>query len=85
MAQTDDNAATLSSPTESSPSAAALRMRRHRNRRRKGLRCLVVEVRATEIDALVRRGLLLSETRNSPHDIRAALYAFLDGTLGRTP
>jgi hypothetical protein len=85
MAQTDDNAATLSSPMEPSPSAAALRMRQHRKRRRKGLFCLMLEVRFTEIDALVRRGLLMPETRNSLHDIRAALYAFLDRSLGRTP
>jgi hypothetical protein len=85
MAQTDENAATLSSPMKPSPSAAALRMRRHRERRRSSLRCLVVEVRDTEIDALARRGLLTPETRNSPQAIKQALYAFLDRTLGRTP
>jgi hypothetical protein len=85
MPQTGDNAATFSSTMKPSPSAAALCMRRHRKRRRKGLRCLVVEVRATEIDALARRGLLTPETRNSPQAIKQALYAFLDRTLGRTP
>jgi hypothetical protein len=36
------------------PSAAAAeRMRRHRQRRRDGLRCLVIEVRETEIDVLL--------------------------------
>jgi len=34
-------------------SAAAERMRRHRERRRKGLRCLMVLLRETEIDALI--------------------------------
>ena len=43
--------------TESTPrSAAAERMRRHRQRRRDGLRCLTVEVRESEIDTLVRMG-----------------------------
>lgn len=65
------------------PSAAARRMRLHRERRRRGLRCLVVEVRASELEALVRRGFLRAETRNSARAIKEALYAFLDRTLGR--
>jgi hypothetical protein len=68
----------------SSESAAALRMRRHRERRRNGLRCLLVEVRVTEIESLIRKGLLKSETRNNPSAIRQALYVFLDRTLGST-
>jgi hypothetical protein len=39
-------------------SAAAERMRRHRDRRRKRLRCVTIELRESEIVALVRRGLL---------------------------
>lgn len=66
-------------------SPAAQRMRRHRERRREGLFCLTLELRITEIDALVRKGLLKSETRNSPRAIREALYAFLDRTLGSAP
>jgi hypothetical protein len=65
-------------------SAAAERMRAHRERRRQGLRCLIVELRETEIDALIREGLLKSETRNNPTALREALYVFLDGTLGAT-
>jgi len=42
-------------------SAAAERMRLHRERRRKGLRCLTIELRESEIDALVRMGLLRAE------------------------
>jgi hypothetical protein len=37
------------------PSPAAERMRRHRDRRRDGLRCLTIELRETERDALIRR------------------------------
>jgi hypothetical protein len=66
-------------------SAAAKRMRRHRERRRDGLRCLMIELRETEIDALIRRGLLDIETRNDPDAVSEALYTFLDTTLGATP
>jgi hypothetical protein len=34
---------------------AAERMRRHRRRRRNGLRCLTVQLRETEVETLVRR------------------------------
>jgi hypothetical protein len=67
------------------PSPAAERMRRHRERRRGGLRCLTIELRETEVDALVRRRLLNNETRNDPGAIKEGLYAFLDSTLGVTP
>jgi hypothetical protein len=67
------------------PSPAAERMRRYRKRRRDRLRCLTIELRETEIDALIRRGLINSETRNDLSAIVNALYAFLDSTLGRTP
>ena len=64
-------------------SSAAERMRLHRERRRTGMRSLWVELRVTEIDALVRIGLLKVETRNDPNAIREALYGYLDQTLGR--
>jgi hypothetical protein len=64
--------------------AAAERMRRHRQRRRDGLRCLVIELRETEIDELIRKGLLRLETRNDTSAIIAALYAHLDRTLDET-
>jgi hypothetical protein len=57
-------------------------MRRHRKRRRHGLRCLIIELRETEIDMLVAKGLLNSETRHDSHVVREALYAHLDQTLG---
>ena len=66
-------------------SAAAERMRAHRERRRQGLRCLMIELRETEIDALIRKGLLKPETRNNANALSEALYAFLDGTLGAMP
>jgi hypothetical protein len=62
-------------------SAAAERMRRHRERRRDGLRCLIIELRETEIDALIRKGMLKADTRNDPYAIEMALYQFLEGAL----
>jgi hypothetical protein len=70
---------------EPARSPAAERMRLHRERRRNGMRCLTIELRETEIDALMRKGLLKPEMRNDPNAIYEALYAFLDGTLGVTP
>jgi hypothetical protein len=65
-------------------SAAAERMRLHRARRRLGLRCLLIELRETEIDVLIGKGLLNSETRHNPRVVREALYAHLDQTLKST-
>ena len=39
-------------------SLAAERMRRHRQRKRNSMRCLTIELRETEIDALIRKELL---------------------------
>jgi hypothetical protein len=63
-------------------SLPAERMRRYRQRRRDGLRCFVVELRETEIDALIRMRLLKLETRNDARAVTAALYAYLDRALG---
>ncbi len=54
-------------------SGAALRMRRHRERRRDGLRCVTIELRETEITAL-------KIAENARNDRRAVL-SFLDGAL----
>jgi hypothetical protein len=45
----------------------------------------MIELRETEIDALVHKGLLKPETRNDPSAVSEAFYAFLDRTLGTTP
>ena len=79
---THDAKLTVTSPTtEATRSAAAERMRLHRERRRKGLRCLTIELRETEIDALVGMKLLRAEMRNSPSDVIDALYMLLDRIL----
>jgi hypothetical protein len=61
-------------------SEAAERMRRHRERRRDGLRCLTIELRETEIDALLIGKKDVA--RNDQDAIRDALYAHLERTLG---
>ena len=62
--------------------AAAERMRAHRDRRRAGLRCVTVLLRETEIDVLIREGLLNADARNDVYAIRDAVHAHLDRTLG---
>jgi hypothetical protein len=66
-------------------SPAAERMRLHRERCRNGLRCIVIELHETEIDALISTGLLKPETRNDLRAVAAAFYEYLDSTLGATP
>ena len=58
--------------------AAAERMRRHRKRRRDGLRCMMIELRETEVDALISKGLLAAENCEDYDSLQSAFYAFLD-------
>ncbi|WP_291612757.1 hypothetical protein [Bradyrhizobium sp.] len=66
-------------------SPAAARMRRHRQRQREGMHCLTVQLRETEIDVLIHKGLLKPEMRHSKNAIINALHAFFDHTLSRMP
>ena len=68
-------------PTAPAPTPAA-RMRLHRLRKQSGLTCLTVELRNTEITALVRKGLLQPDSRHDLKAVRKAMYAFLDRSLG---
>ena len=72
---------TTSPPIAKPRSSAAERMRRHRERRRDGLRCLTIELRETEIEALIRKGMLKVDARNDLDAICDALYAHLERTL----
>jgi hypothetical protein len=56
-------------------------MRRHRQRRRDGMRCLQLEIRDTEIDELIRRKLLKEEMRNDKQTLLDAFYEFLENSL----
>ena len=62
-------------------SAAALRMRLHRKRRKVGLRCVTIELRETEVTALIRTGFLREDMRNNLRAVKSAFYGFLDRTL----
>jgi hypothetical protein len=82
---THDAELTVNPSTEPPCSAAAERMRLHRERRQQGLRCLTIEVRESEINMLVHMKLLKSEMRNDANAIIEALYAHLDRTLDLMP
>jgi len=82
---THDTKITTAKCTKVRRTAAAERMRLHRERRSLGLRCLTIMVQETEIDALVREGFLNLETRNDSNAICAALYELFDCTLSETP
>ena len=69
--------------SEPARSAAAERMRLHRERRRRGLRCVTIELCVTEEYELVRRGLLTREAWKDKSAVAKALRHHLDRTLGR--
>jgi hypothetical protein len=81
MAQGPGIAVTIPCAEEPFCSAAARRMRRHRIRRKNRLRCVTVELREREIDALLRRAGLPPEDRADHTAIRTALYGFFDNHL----
>jgi hypothetical protein len=64
-------------PTNRSP--AAERMRVHRERKKSGMRCVMIELRETEIDALIR--ILKPDARNNRSAIVDAIYAYFDCEL----
>lgn len=64
-------------------SSGAERMRRHRQRRQRGLTCLTIDLLKSEIDALVRRDLLSADCREDRPKIYEAFYKFLGQTLGK--
>jgi hypothetical protein len=70
----------VSSPVEkeSANSASTLRMRLHRQRRSRNLRCVMVELREREIDALIHRTGLPPDDRADHAAIRKVLYGFFD-------
>jgi hypothetical protein len=59
-------------------SPAAERMRRYRERRRRGLSCIKVELRRSEVDALIAHGLLQPAERQDRGALAAAFHRFLD-------
>jgi hypothetical protein len=76
-----DAAPTAPAPTAQAaklaPLSPAERMARSRARRKKGLFCLTLEIRESEVDAFVRCGRIKPEERGSPAAIREAVYSLL--------
>ena len=62
-------------------SPKAERMARCRQRRKNGLRCLMIELWEAEVDALIRHRLLGPDDRNNRAAVVQALYRFLDEAL----
>jgi hypothetical protein len=54
------------------------RIRLHRERRQRGLRCLMIQLRETDVDALIRRGLLEQETRNDSKTWKIMLSPYMN-------
>lgn len=62
-------------------SPAAERMRLHRERRKQGMRCIMIEVRETEIDTLIKTGLLKPDRRDDRTGIAEAIYSLFEREL----
>jgi hypothetical protein len=62
--------------------SSAERMRRCRARRRAGYRCFTVELHRTEVDTLVRRGLLQADERDDEGAVVDAISQHIEQTLG---
>lgn len=56
-------------------------MRRHRERRKKSLRCITIELRESEIAALVRWGRLPAERSGDTAAVRKAVHTLLDAVF----
>jgi hypothetical protein len=67
----------MSSETEPAKSTAAQRMRLYRKRRRSGLRYVRIELHVTEIDDLIRMGLLKERQRHDHEALQTAITTIL--------
>jgi hypothetical protein len=59
-------------------SPAAERMRRYRERGRRGLSCITVQLRRSEVDALIACGFLGATDREDRSALAAALHRYHD-------
>jgi hypothetical protein len=55
----------------------AERMRRYRKRRRQGLRYVRIELHVTDIDDLIRLGLLKDDQRQNPELLQSAVQGLV--------
>ncbi len=58
-------------------------MRRHRARKKLGLREVRIQILSSELDQLVARGLLAAELRDNRAAIRIALHIVLERAFAR--
>jgi hypothetical protein len=65
-----------------SPTPAAKRMREYRRRRRRGMRCVTVQVSEADIEALVAKGYLAPSGRAEANAIQEAADMFISDALG---
>ena len=73
--------APTATPATSPPSAASVRMRALRRRRRLGMRCVQIRVGQTDIDGLIRKGYLSPTEHDSLKAIQDAADSFLSDAL----
>ena len=73
--------APTTTPATSPPSAAAVRMRALRRRRRLGMRCVQIRVGQTDIDGLIRKGYLSPAERENFQAIQDAADGFISDAL----
>jgi hypothetical protein len=59
-------------------SSGAERMRRYRERRRRGLSCIKVQLRRSEVDGLIACKLLEPTEREDRKTLEEALHRYLD-------
>lgn len=69
------------SESATAPLSGAERMRRCRDRRRHGLRCLLIDLREAEIETLMRRSYLAADECGDIAAVRRGLYRFFDRVL----
>jgi hypothetical protein len=69
---------TGASHRQRSTKAAAIRMARLLDRRRRGFRCFAIEICQADINALVARGFLDRMRRDDPAAVERAVGAVLD-------
>ncbi len=65
-----------------SPSPVAERMRQYRQRRRRGLCCVRLQVAPAELDGLVAKGYLAAGDRQDVKAIALAIYDLFSDWLG---
>jgi hypothetical protein len=69
---------TITEPARGVPSPGARRMCHHRNRRRRELRCITIELRESEVNELIRLRLLAAGERSDNLAVRKAVHALFD-------